>query len=333
MVIHIKIDLPWLRKYVKYVEEELLEKYVPAPPEYPEHTYAPIKEFVFRGGKRLRPVITLLSTEAMGEKKEISNLDAAIIEMFHNFALMHDDIEDRSKLRRGKPTLHEMYGIPWALNVGDAFYTYIWGLVAERPDFHRKTYYETFKKVMEGQGLDIYMETFQVWDSLEEKHYFEMVEGKTGALAGHCAGIGAYNATGDEELYWKFYSVFKKAGIAFQIRDDVLNLTGGEEYGKKIGSDITEGARTLIVIHALKNLPTHEALALRKILISHTTDPVLINYAISLIKKAGSIDYAQKVAEKYAEEAMKEWESIPVVNVEKGNLLKELIAYMVGRQK
>ncbi len=321
----------WLKEYVKYVEEAL-ERYTPAPPEYPEHTYGPIKEFVFRGGKRLRPVVALLASEVMGGTREDAIIDGVIIELFHNFTLIHDDIEDGSKLRRGKPTLHELYGIPWALNVGDALYTYVWGLVIERSDFHRKRFYETFKRVVEGQGLDIYLDTFQVWDSLEEKHYFEMVEGKTASLIAHSAGIGAYDATGDEELYWKFYSVFKKAGIAFQIRDDVLNLTGGEEYGKKIGDDITEGNRTLIVIHALKNLPRLEALTLRRILISHTTDPKMIDYAISLMRKAGSIDYAQKVAEKYAEEAMKEWKEIRPASPEKAELLKEVVEYMVGRE-
>jgi len=123
----------WLKEYVKYVEEAL-ERYTPAPPEYPEHTYGPIKEFVFRGGKRLRPVVALLASEVMGGKREDAIIDGVIIELFHNFTLIHDDIEDGSKLRRGKPTLHELYGIPWALNVGDALYTYVWGLVIERPE-------------------------------------------------------------------------------------------------------------------------------------------------------------------------------------------------------
>jgi len=187
--------------------------------------------------------------------------------------------------------------------------------------------------VVEGQGLDIYLETFDVWD-LEERHYFEIVEGKTASLIAHSAGIGAYDATGDEELYWKFYSVFKKAGIAFQIRDDVLNLIGDEgAYGKEIGGDITEGKRTLLVIHALSHLPQEKAERLKGIISSHPEDGERIREAIELIKEAGSIEYAQGVAERYAEEAIREWEAIKVTDPEKANLLKEVIYYMVGRQK
>lgn len=314
--------------YVEYIDR-YLEEITPRPPKFPEHTYAGIYEYIFRGGKRLRPVIMFLVSEALGKGKEFVKEEAAIVELFHNFTLIHDDIEDNSKLRRGKPTLHEIYGVPLALNIGDALYTYVWIRLLDLEKKVAEFLAENFEKVVRGQGLELWLEANEIFPE-DEGVYFELAGNKTSALIASCFTIPFLKAG----LPWKeVYEAGLKVGLAFQIRDDYLNLKGEEEkYKKKIGDDITEGKRTLLVIHALKHLPKEKAERLKEILRMHTEDRELINEAISLIEESGAFEKALAVSENFLEEA-KAILQRRIPDGEPKRILLEVVDYVVKREK
>ncbi len=262
----------------------------------PEEMIDPIREYVNRGGKRVRPVLLLLASESAGrDRKEFEDV-ALAIEVFHNFTLVHDDIEDASLYRRGKPTLHILYGEPVAINLGDAMYTVVWRQLinsslskGELNEIER-----TFMGVVKGQHLELSAIHEERFD-LAYEEYYEITKNKTGVLLALSTALPFYNV--DKEKYAKIYNAMTMLGVAFQIQDDLLNITGDfEKYKKKIGDDITEGKRTLMVLYALKNLPEEKAKALKAILKKHTEKEEEIREAIELIKESGAIDFAKKEA-------------------------------------
>src|SRR4030095_698996 len=226
--------------------------------------YGMLVPFITRGGKRIRPAVSLLSCGAVGGKYQDCVDCAAIIELFHNFTLIHDDIEDDSQFRRGEPTLHVAYGIPIALNSGDALYTFLWkklvnlDMPAPKMVKLQKLCADSFKRVVDGQGVELAWIRAKRFDVSEEE-YMQMISGKTSALLGLSCEGGAIlgGAIGSRCRMLRQYG--ELIGAAFQIQDDVLNLTGDfDKYKKEIGGDVTEGKRTLIVVHCLQNAPAPE---------------------------------------------------------------------------
>ncbi len=187
------------------------------------------------------------------------------LELFHNFALIHDDIEDSSLFRRGKPTLHHLHGIPLAINAGDSLFGMVYEiLLTNRARFGDQKaldiiglFNQVFRATFEGQAYDIGWVANNYFPSREE--YFEMIRRKTGVYSGRgpCQ-LGALIADAPSDIFEKVGDFGEALGIGFQIKDDLLNLEedAGEskEYGKERGGDIREGKRTLITIHMLENL-------------------------------------------------------------------------------
>ncbi len=301
-------------------------------PREPKDTFGMIEEYVFRGGKRVRPVISIITTKALGGDWRKAIKLGAIIELFHNFTLIHDDIEDSSELRRGKPTLHKLYGIPIALNSGDALYTYVWQKVVEECDKElAKKFGETFMRVVEGQGYELYLERNEIFD-LKEENYFYLAERKTGALIGLSFAIASY-LSNKKEIWSELYNFGKTFGVAFQIQDDILNLTGDiKKYKKKIGDDITEGKRTLLVIYALNHLEGKDADRLKEILKMHTDDEKLISEAIELINKSGAIEYGRNKAYGMINEAIDRIRGILPDN-EYSKKIIDMVDYFVKREE
>jgi geranylgeranyl diphosphate synthase type I len=258
--------------------------------------------FIKRGGKRIRPALTLLSCGVSGGKYSSVVEAAAIIELFHNFTLIHDDIEDNSQFRRGEPTLHISHGIPLALNSGDALYTFLWKkliiLDLSPPKLIKlqKLYAESFKRVVDGQGIELSWIRDSRFD-VSENEYLEMIRGKTSALIGLSCEAGALLAGADSKTRKTLREYGETIGTAFQIQDDILNLTGNFEiYKKEIGGDITEGKRTLMVVHALANSTSQDKKTLITILASGSKNKRDIEAAIEIIKRCGSVDYASSKA-------------------------------------
>jgi geranylgeranyl pyrophosphate synthase len=317
-----------LAEYARLVNEAL-EKYIPrrideawlnhvlGAPEYAyeveslnKGVFEPFWDLADRGGKRWRPALMLMIYEALGgDPREIAPL-AVIPEAIHNGTLAVDDVEDGSEFRRGRPCIHRIYGEDIAINMGNTMY-YLPLLVLSEvaiPDEKRLKILEEYVRMMIrlslGQAMDIAWHRGIVKE-VNESQYLQMTLFKTGALAGFAAKMAAIMADAPEERARMIQRFAELIAVAFQIQDDILNLVGDEaKYGKEIGGDITEGKRTLMVIHALRNLPADEAERLRRILDMRTGDKRLIMEAIDLMKKAGSIDYARKVSEELAMEAL-----------------------------
>ncbi len=288
-----------------------------------KRVYGGLSEYILRGGKRFRPALCFTTYRLFGGPDNAILEPASLIELFHNFTLIHDDIEDNSDFRRGAPALHRSHGLAFALNAGDALYTLIWDKILDQRN--PKMFSKAFKRVVEGQGIEISWIQNEKFN-ISEKEYFEMISGKTAALIGLSCEVGSYYAGGDNS---KLREYGEYVGLAFQIRDDVLNLIGDfDKYKKEIGGDISEGKRTLIVIHALEN--SNHSERLEEILRMHSKDQKLINEAISIVRDAGSIDYAQKKAEEFANKAICSLENVPK-NVFSDELRK-LALYSVNRE-
>lgn len=310
--------------------EEEIKKIMP---QKPVEVYGILDEFIFRGGKRVRPVLLLVFTKAYGGNYREALRPAAIIEIFHNFTLIHDDIEDNSLLRRGKPTLHRIHGVGIALNFGDAMYTTIWNEILKLKNEEVKAVFgDAFRRVVEGQGKELYWERQKIFD-VGERGYMDMAGGKTAALIGAACEIGAIIAKkGRKER--RVARVFgENIGLAFQIQDDILNLTGSvEEYKKKIGDDISEGKRTLMVIKALEKAKPEDKKRLIEILSSHTTDELEISEAIGIIKKYGGIEYAKQKAEELVSRGIAMVEDALPESKEKRRILDIARYFMIRRE-
>lgn len=303
----------------------------------PEEVYGMLVPFVKSGGKRIRPALSMLSCRAVGGKCDKVLMPATLIEMFHNFTLVHDDIEDDSQFRRGEPTLHRKYGIPIALNSGDALYNLIWKHLSDLEIECEKyrtlhiMFSNDFKKVVEGQGLELDWEHNERFDITEEK-YFNMIGKKTAALMGLSCETGAFIGDADKKTRKALRRFGEDIGVAFQIQDDVLNVTGDfEKYQKEIGGDITEGKRTLMVVHAMKHAEKEEKEKMISLLSSNSSRKEDIDYVIDVFKKYGSIDYAKSKAEEMIVDAKKQLEVLDDSDDKK--TLESIADFVVKREK
>ncbi|MGQ9530521.1 MAG: polyprenyl synthetase family protein [Candidatus Bathycorpusculaceae bacterium] len=281
----------------------------------------PIWEFLDRGGKRWRPTLFLLIIEALGKNAE-DFVDFAIIpEVIHNGTLMVDDIEDASEFRRGKPCTYKIYGLDIAINAGNSMYYLPLLLLMKNKDKIRpeklcriyEIYVQEMISLSMGQAMDIaWHRDMANADKIEEKDYLQMCAYKTGTLARMSAKIAAVLADANEELTNKLGRFAESIGIAFQMQDDILDLTG-EEFAEKKGGrgkDITEGKRSLIVIHTLKVAKAQDKQRLIEILKMHTSDQKLRDEAIKIMEKYNSIKYVKNFARKIVKESWKEAEKL-----------------------
>ncbi|MFH0834995.1 MAG: polyprenyl synthetase family protein [Candidatus Micrarchaeota archaeon] len=269
-------------------------------------------DYNLRGGKRLRPALCMLSCEAFWGKQEQAVPTAVALELLQNFFLVHDDIEDESLQRRGKPCLHLIYGIPYAINAGDATFVKVWEtLMANRGVLGDEKALEILEEFVglcnrttEGQMREMFWVKEKEWD-IDEKDYFEMAGEKAGyytvvaplRLGAICAGRGGLKSNFDS---WGI-----KWGVAFQIQDDLLNAVGGKKYGKEIGGDIYEGKRTLLLIHLMEHCSYKERKEVLRIMNKPRQKKTAaeVKKVLALMKKCGSVDYARRTARELAEEA------------------------------
>ncbi|MEM4295540.1 MAG: polyprenyl synthetase family protein [Candidatus Anstonellales archaeon] len=290
-----------------------------------------IYEYISRDAKRIRPVIMILSAKAIDKQRlKIFEKTAIAIELFHNFTLIHDDIEDGSYYRRGKPTLHVLYGEPLAINFGDALFNVVWHSIIESGLTKNEMLLinKTFQEVVEGQHIEISAVHEERFD-LAYEDYYEIASKKTGALIALCIALPFYKKS--KKTFKKVYKSVKELGIAFQILDDVLNLTGDfEKYKKKIGDDITEGKRTLMVIYTMKNSKDKDEL--KAILSSHTKDEEKIKRAIQIIKESGAIEFAKNKAKELVDK------NLPILkqafpDCEEKEALMSIVNMFINREK
>ena len=338
----------FLRRYVPLIEKEMFS-FLPAQ-EPVEFMYRPMRDYPERGGKRLRPALVLLACDVLGGDLQKAIRTASAFEMFQSFAVIHDDIEDDSEFRRGQPCLHKLYGIPLSINVGDALYAKVFEILcANRDLLGCETTMELIdelirgsKQTFEGQAYDIGWIRQQHIPTEEE--YMVMVRKKTGWYTGRgpCTA-GAIVAGAGERERRQIGDFGEAMAIAFQIRDDVLNLlspaqdeeeapgltSGG--YGKERGGDIAEGKRTLMVIDLLGKCTPEERAEVIEILSLHRdqTTQDQIEGVIGLIESYGSLQYADEVASRKAEEALSLLEQTRPSAAR--DLLEEMLKFFVQR--
>ena len=296
----------YLNRYADRVGEAI-NGYIPkgTHPDMDRYLYAPLLRFSRNGGKRHRPLICFAACMAVGGDASRALSSAAAMEHFHTAALIHDDIADEAELRRGEPCLHLTEGMGLAINMGDLGLQLVNGTVVKDPDLddHTKVRVVTelidmTRRTIEGQALDIGWARDGRYDITPED-YLIMATCKTAHYSGAVPlAIGAIIGGGTETQIEGLRNYGLDTGLAFQIQDDLLNLIGRAESTQKgFRDDITEGKRTLVVVHALQNLDGADRARLVELLSSHTKDEADLDEAVSIMNRSGSIDYARNYAE------------------------------------
>ncbi len=225
-----------------------LEEYT-TPPEL----YAPVRYVLEAKGKRIRPILVLLAAEVVGGERKHAIHAALATELLHNFTLVHDDIMDRSALRRGRATVHTHFGENAAILSGDVMMGMAMRLAAlsanhaKNPVAVHDVFAKGFIDVCQGQALDM---AFTKRLDVQTDEYFHMIEQKTARLLEMCVCIGAMIGNGSEQQIEALRTFARNIGVAFQMQDDLLDLDGSDEFGKTQGGDIIEGKRTWLVLRA-----------------------------------------------------------------------------------
>lgn len=237
--------------YLEIVENALQNLSLPREP---KGLYNPIRYSLESGGKRIRPTLTLAVADALGADLNIAVDQAVGVEMFHNFTLLHDDVMDKSEVRRGRPTVHCRWNEQTAILSGDAMLTLATQLVVRGAGEKTRDVLELFNRtameVYEGQQLDM---DFEHRKNVTEEEYIEMIRLKTSVLLGCACEMGAIMAGADASTRRAFYDYAEKLGLAFQLRDDYLDTFGDPAiFGKAIGGDIVNDKKTWMLINAIR---------------------------------------------------------------------------------
>lgn len=284
---------------------DLINSFIPSGshPDMDTYLYDPLMKYSQNGGKRHRPLICFAACQAVGGDVNRAVSSAAAIEHFHTAALIHDDIADEAELRRGEPCLHLTWGNGLAINMGDLGLSLVNGTVMQDDSLDDATKVRVVselitmtRRTIEGQALDIGWARDGRYD-ISPDDYLVMATHKTAHYSGAVPlAIGAIVGGGSESEVEGLRNYGLDTGLAFQIQDDLLNLVGTEESTKKdFRNDITEGKRTLVVVHALNHSSERDELI--EILSSRTRDTAQLDRAVAIMQEAGSIDYARTFAE------------------------------------
>lgn len=299
----------------------------------PKNLYQPIEYILNLGGKRLRPVLTLMSAEIFNcNYKEA--LDAALsVEVFHNFSLVHDDIMDDAPLRRGKVTVHEKWDVNTGILSGDAMLIMAYQLFENyEPSIFQalaKLFSKTALEVCEGQQYDV---DFETRDDVTIDEYLKMIEYKTAVLVGAAMKMGAIVANASEEDQQKIYDFGKNLGIAFQLQDDYLDAFGNPEtFGKQVGGDIIENKKTYLYLKALEYASDEDKQQLTALFsISPKDNTEKIKTVKELYATTGSEQASKAAIASYTDKAFSVLEGLSVSD-DKKTLLKNFGVYLMTR--
>jgi geranylgeranyl diphosphate synthase type II len=311
--------------------------------------YEMMRDYPGRGGKGVRGSMCLLWSQMFGGSRANSLITAAALELFQNWILIHDDIEDESDLRRGMPVLHKRYGIPKSINAGDALHGKMWQLLlsnevalgSELTIRILSEFSTMLNETTEGQQMELDWITEGKWN-IREQDYYLMVTKKSAwytCISPQRLGFILSGFKSDErKLMQRLIDLGTNLGIAFQIVDDILNLVADpKKYGKEILGDLFEGKRTLMLLRLFENCSAKE----KEFATNSLSKPRSmkseqeISAVLELMQKHGSIDYAKQVARNYSFIALSEYDEMTsefgLSNSQSAKTIRLLMEYLTNR--
>lgn len=261
------------------------------------------------GGKRIRPLLLLLSAKALGSTSHSRIRLGAVVEMLHTATLVHDDIIDEADTRRGRPSSNTTWGNSKCVLAGDWLYMQSFSAALEERNFHvLDLLISLTQQMVEGELVQIE----KLGHLINEEEYFDLIFRKTACLFKVSMQLGAAVTHASSEVEAQLGEYGRNLGLAFQIVDDVLDLTATEEVlGKPVASDLREGKATLAVIHALERGTGADREAIRTVLADRSFERVTHPQIIEILKRHGSIEYAMDTACAYAEAARQSVADLP----------------------
>ena len=295
-----------------------------------------------RPAKGIRSSICLFTCQAFGGQVNDALLTASSLELFQNWILIHDDIEDESELRRGQPVLHRKHTIPLAINAGDSLHGRMWSLLQNNHSVLGadltlniiEEFINMLNETTEGQHMELSWSNTNDWD-ISQDDYFIMCTKKTSwytcITPFRLGNMIANKHTIDEN---KFVEFGTNLGIAFQIRDDILNLTADGKYGKEYAGDLIEGKRTLILIHLLKSCNNSDREFIESFFNNNREfREGNCQQLLDLISKYKSLDYATNICNELSDKALTEFNNIfsDLPETRARLLLNNITKYMVSR--
>jgi len=272
----------------------------------PRSLYKPSAYLLESGGKRLRPLLVLLSAKAVGAKFSQAYNAAVAVELLHNFTLVHDDIMDNADKRRGRLTLHKKYDVNTAILAGDSLLSIAYEYLLKDCNGNAKNILTSFTKglveVCEGQSLD---KEFELRNNVSLNEYVEMIRKKTAAMAEMCCSIGAQIGGGTKTEINALETYGRNIGIAFQIQDDLLDIIADEaEFGKVVGGDLIEGKKTFLFIKAFEKAKGEDKKALFEMILNKGIKRHQVDQYKEIYTRLGILDEAKKSIFHYSDIAV-----------------------------
>jgi geranylgeranyl diphosphate synthase type II len=317
-----------LATYTDYIEREISLLDFPVKP---ANLYDPIRYFLQLGGKRIRPVLTLLGAEMFAVRKEDTLNAALAVEIFHNFSLIHDDIMDEAPLRRNNPTVHKKWNHNSAILAGDVLLVKAYQLIAQQKAKHVPELLNEFNKmaaeVCEGQQMDM---DFEIRNDVTIAEYIEMIRLKTSVLLGCALKMGAIVAGADKHDSELLYQFGQHVGIAFQIQDDILDLYADpDKFGKQVGGDVIANKKTLLNLKAVDLIAGKEEMLTQ--LNQESDFKQKVSRAKELYELIGARQACELVMQQHYELAMQSLDKINVSEQYKQSL-SGLAAFLMQRE-
>jgi geranylgeranyl diphosphate synthase type II len=317
---------------ITYFEDQLSQQ---AFGHQPGELYAPISYTVGLGGKRIRPVLTLMSCELFGGKKEEALSQAIAIELFHNFTLIHDDIMDNAPIRRGEETVFKKWNANIAILSGDTLFALAYQYAQKaRIDILPETlsvFSKTAIEVCEGQQFDL---NYENRNDVSVEEYIEMIRLKTAVLFGASLKIGALVGGASKKDADTLYDFGINIGLGFQLKDDLLDTFGDEEvFGKKTGGDIISNKKTFLYLQALELADEQTKAELIKLYnTNHLSENDKTQRVKDIFSQFGVDQSANNLIDTYYLEGMKKLDAISIHETSK-DILRDVAHRMIDRDK
>tara|TARA_R110002072_G_scaffold284131_3_gene448056 strand:- start:353 stop:1330 length:978 start_codon:yes stop_codon:yes gene_type:complete len=300
----------------------------------PAELYEPIAYFLSLGGKRVRPMLCLISNQLFGGELPKAMPSALGLEIFHNFTLVHDDIMDQAPLRRGHVTVHEKWNQDIAILSGDVMFVKAYEQITQSepeklPEL-LKLFNQTAIQVCEGQQMDM---NFEESSEVSLQDYLQMIELKTAVLLAAALKLGAITANANQKDADLIYEFGRNIGIAFQIQDDYLDAYADpEKFGKQVGGDILQNKKTYLLLSAFEKSDATQKAQLEALLSGNLKGEEKISAFIELFNQLNVPQHAQSAMQTYFDTGMQALNKIQEVKPEAKKGLVDLAEVLMGRE-